>query len=185
MNRTIPMRASMFTAAVFAAIGSCAGAVNWTCPANYEVKAGLNADFPHKGMKRAFLVYPPADLSKPAPVWVPLTGSVESTHDNLTVARSGANSLMADKGFMVIGPVRACANQDPNLKGGPCNGPGKDGWNWNPWFEGRAAARRAIAGKTTRDRTPVFSRPWSSVSAQNTSWTASESISAAFLQAPP
>lgn len=43
---------------------------------------------------------------------------------------------MADQGFMVIGPVRACANQDPNLRGGICNGPGKDGWNWNPWFEG-------------------------------------------------
>jgi hypothetical protein len=110
----------------------------WTCPSNYAVKSGLNTDFPHKGMKRAFFVYPPADLSKAAPVWVPLTGSVESTIDNLTVARSGANALMAEKGFMVIGPVRACAKQDPSLRGGLCNGPGKDGWNWNPWFEGRS-----------------------------------------------
>ena len=59
--------------------------------------------------------------------------------DNLTVPRSGATSLMAKQGFLVIGPVRACANQDPNLKAGVCNGPGHDGWNWNPWREGRAA----------------------------------------------
>ncbi|HET9159325.1 MAG TPA: hypothetical protein VFN88_01820, partial [Caulobacteraceae bacterium] len=37
-----------------------------------------------------------------------------------------------------IGPVRACANQDPALKAGACNGVGHDGWNWNPWTEGRA-----------------------------------------------
>ncbi len=143
MTGTTLLRAWIPAATLFAAINLYAAAdgnmpVSWTCPANYEVKAGLNTDFPHKGLKRAFLVYPPAEQSKPAPVWVPLTGTMESTNDNLTVARSGANALMADKGFMVIGPVRACADQDPKVKSGPCNGPGKDGWNWNPWFEGRA-----------------------------------------------
>jgi len=111
----------------------------WTCPDGYQVKPGLNRDFPFEGEKRAFVVYPPTNASGPTPVWVPLTGSVESTNANLTVARSGANSLMAEKGFMVIGPVRACADQDVNLGGGACNGPGHDGWNWNPWREGRAA----------------------------------------------
>jgi poly(3-hydroxybutyrate) depolymerase len=71
-------------------------------------------------------------------VWVPLTGSVESTDDNLYVERSGANAKLADHGFMVIGPVRNCANQDPDLRAGACNGPGHDGWSWNPWREGRA-----------------------------------------------
>lgn len=116
-----------------------AAALKGDCPGSYVVKPGLNTDFPHKGMKRAFVVYPPQGLKGPAPVFAPLTGSVESTMDNLTVARSGATSLMAGQGFLVIGPVRECAKQDANLKGGICNGRGSGGWNWNPWFEGRAA----------------------------------------------
>ncbi len=87
---------------------------------------------------RAFVVIPPTQQNKPAPVWVPLTGTVESTNDNLHVDRSGANALMADQGFMVIGPVRECAHQDPDLRAGACNGPGIGGWNWRPWTEGRA-----------------------------------------------
>jgi len=113
-------------------------ALSGTCPAGYQVKAGLNVDFPSDGKMRAFVVVPPADLSKPVPVWVALTGTVESTNDNLHVGRSGANALLADKGFMVIGPVRECANQDPDLRAGVCNGPGIEGWNWRPWNEGRA-----------------------------------------------
>jgi poly(3-hydroxybutyrate) depolymerase len=122
--------------------------VAWECPSEYEVKEGLNTDFPHNGLKRAFVVYPARNAVGPAPVWVSLTGSVESTNDNLTVPRSGANSLLADKGYMVIGPVRACANQDPNVRGQGCNGPGSNGWNWNPWFEGRAAAASGDRWKT-------------------------------------
>jgi poly(3-hydroxybutyrate) depolymerase len=114
-------------------------ALEGSCPGNYRVKPGLNVDFPIDGAKRAFVVVPPAARTRPAPVWVPLTGTVESTNDNLHVARSGANALMAEQGFMVIGPVRECANQDPDLRAGPCNGPGINGWNWRPWTEGRAA----------------------------------------------
>jgi len=120
----------------------------WECPAGYQVKAGLNTDFPHQGLERAFIVYPPENVSGAAPVWVPMTGSVESTSDNLTVARSGANSLLASKGYMVIGPVRACANQDPDVRGQNCNGPGSNGWNWNPWFEGRASDSTGDRWKT-------------------------------------
>jgi poly(3-hydroxybutyrate) depolymerase len=114
-------------------------ALDGDCPGDYQVKPGLNVDFPIEGTMRAFVVVPPVNQPKPAPVWVPLTGTVESTNDNLHVARSGANALMANKGFMVIGPVRECANQDPDLRAGPCNGPGVGGWNWRPWTEGRAA----------------------------------------------
>jgi len=109
------------------------------CPDHYQVKPGLNVDFPIDGIKRAFIVVPPVNVGKPSPVWVSLTGTVESTNDNLHVARSGANALMAEKGFLVLGPVRECANQDPDLRAGACNGPGIDGWNWRPWTEGRAA----------------------------------------------
>ena len=44
---------------------------------------------------------------------VTLTGSVESTEDNLHVERSGANPKLADDSFMVIGPIRECADQIP------------------------------------------------------------------------
>ena len=113
-------------------------ATRYVCPDGYQVKAGLNVDFPHKGEKRAFVVVPPSDLSRAAPVWVPLTGTVESTNANLKVPRSGANAKLAAAGFMVVGPVRECSKQDPNGSGPACNGPGKDGWNWMPWREGRA-----------------------------------------------
>lgn len=120
-------------------LSSAAAAAAWECPDGYQVKAGLNTGFPHAGMRRAFWVHPPETGSGPAPVWVPLTGTVESTVDNLTVARSGANALMARQGFMVIGPVRQCAEADAAYRGQACNGPGKGGWNWTPWNDGRAA----------------------------------------------
>ena len=116
-----------------------ADAETWDCPAGYQVHAGLNTDFPSDGTKRAFIVVPPKRVAGLAPVWVPLTGSVESTNDNLYVERSGANAKLADHGFMVIGPVRECAVQDPAVAAGTCNGPGHRGWTWNPWHEGRAA----------------------------------------------
>lgn len=109
------------------------------CPAGYRVRPGLNTSFPSDGKMRAFVVLPPNDVSKPLPVWVPLTGTVESTNQNLHAPRSGANGLMAEKGFMVLGPVRECADQDPDRSGEVCNGLGHDGWQWRPWAEGRAA----------------------------------------------
>ena len=131
--------AGLAPAAVTAAAPATATPLKGECPDGYQVKEGLNVDFPHKGEMRAFVVNPPVGARGPAPVWVPLTGTVESTNANLTVARSGANALMAQKGFMVIGPVRNCSKQDPADSSQACNGPGKDGWNWMPWREGRAA----------------------------------------------
>ncbi|HWX81421.1 MAG TPA: prolyl oligopeptidase family serine peptidase [Steroidobacteraceae bacterium] len=139
--RSLPMLVAAvmaMPAGSMAAAAPAKDALRGTCPAGYQVKAGLNVDFPSDGKMRAFVVKPPANLSRPVPVWVSLTGSVESTNDNLHVARSGANAQLADNGFMVIGPVRDCANQDADLRAGVCNGPGIDGWNWRPWTEGRA-----------------------------------------------
>jgi len=129
-----------------------AAATRYECPDGYQVKEGLNVDFPHKGEKRAFVVVPPKDLKRPAPVWVPLTGTVESTNANLNVPRSGANAKLAEAGFMVVGPVRHCSNQDPNASGPACNGPGRDGWNWMPWREGRAGS--AAGDKWKADEGP-------------------------------
>ena len=129
---------SLIVAVFGLALAGVASAETWGCPDGYRVHAGLNTDFPSDGAKRAFIVVPPKNTDGPAPVWVPLTGSVESTDDNLHVQRSGANAELAEHGFMVIGPIRECANQDPDVRGGTCNGPGHDGWTWNPWHEGRA-----------------------------------------------
>jgi hypothetical protein len=120
-----------------AAAAPAFAATTYACPDSYQVKPGLNIDFPHKGEKRAFVLVLPKDLSQPLPVWVPLTGTVESTNANLNVPRSGANARLADAGFLVIGPVRKCSEQDPDGSGPVCNGPGSDGWNWKPWREGR------------------------------------------------
>ena len=111
----------------------------WECPPGFTVKEGLNTNFPSDGLMRAFVVYPAKSVAGPAPVWVPLTGTVESTNANLSMPRSGANALMAEQGYTVIGPVRQCAGQDPNVGQGACDGPGSNGWNWKPWNEGRAA----------------------------------------------
>lgn len=110
----------------------------WVCPEGFTPKAGLNTGFMADGKARAFVIVPPKAGHGPAPVWVPMVGTVEATNWNLNVARSGNNAKLADAGFMVIGPVRDCAGQDPNLAAGACNGMGHDGWSWNPWSEGRA-----------------------------------------------
>ena len=115
-----------------------AGLAQWSCPEGFEPREGLNTNFPHEGLMRAFVLAPAKGVKGPAPAWVPLTGTVESTHANLTVARSGANALMAEQGFTVIGPVRQCAGKDPTVGRGPCDGPGANGWNWKPWNDGRA-----------------------------------------------
>jgi hypothetical protein len=63
---------------------------------------------------------------------------------------------MAQKGYMVIGPVRACANQDPALGAGACNGPGSGGWNWNPWREGRNGGPAGEPWKTDEGPDSTF-----------------------------
>jgi poly(3-hydroxybutyrate) depolymerase len=140
----------------------------WECPEHYQVHEGLNTGFPHKGTNRSFWVYPPANGTNPAPVWMPLTGTVESTNDNLTAPRSGANALMARQGFMVIGPVRQCADGDPAYAGPHCNGPGVDGWNWRPWSEGRAA--NASGEKWMHDAGPDASFFQAAIKCVGTKW---------------
>jgi hypothetical protein len=119
------------------------------CPENYKLEVGFNRDFPSAGMMRAFYVIPPPDTTKPMPVWVPLTGTEESTQQNLEVQRSGNNKAVAEGGYMVLGPVRICANQDPMLaNGGRCSGAGPEPYMYIPWRDG--ASQR----QTTND--PVY-----------------------------
>jgi len=44
--------------------------------------------------------------------------------------------------------VRQCAEQDPNVGRGQCDGPGSNGWNWKPWNDGRAANAEGEKWKT-------------------------------------
>src|SRR5690606_3788426 len=110
--------------------------MSWACPDGYEVKEGLNTGFPQEGMMRAFIVVPAKGVAGAAPAWVPLSGTVESANANLHVDRSGANAKLADHGFTVIGPIRQCAEQDPDIGFAECDGPGSNGWNWKPWNDG-------------------------------------------------
>ena len=56
-----------FGALVGPAAAAVAHAVAWQCPDGYQVHEGLNVDFPHKGLKRSFWVYPPRENASPAP----------------------------------------------------------------------------------------------------------------------
>jgi len=128
--------------------GAGGSAAFWSCPDGYQVKEGLNTGFPSRGMMRAFIVVPPKGTSGPAPVWVPTSGTVESANANLFTERSGNNAKLAEHGFMVIGPVRQCASQNPDIGFRECDGPGSDGWNWKPWNDGRAASPEGEKWKT-------------------------------------
>jgi poly(3-hydroxybutyrate) depolymerase len=108
------------------------------CPGDYKVMPGLNRDFPSAGLMRAFYVVPPSDTTTPMPVWVPLTGTQESTQQNMEVLRSGNNQAVAEYGYMVLGPVRICANQDPMVTSANCSGNGPPPYMYIPWRDGAA-----------------------------------------------
>jgi outer membrane protein assembly factor BamB len=127
------------------------GSMEGSCPAGFTPRAGVNQGFIHNGVARGFVLNVPTNVSTPRPMFVSLTGSVESTNENLG-PRGGAGALTND-GFLVIGPVRRCAGQDPNgggtnVNGGTCNQGGTGGWNWNPWNEGRAFGAAGEQWKT-------------------------------------
>ena len=134
----IRLTLAVLCAVLFVGGGPAFAGSEWRCPDGFTPREGLNTDFASDGALRAFVVIPPAESRRPIPTWVPLTGTVEATNDNLHVLRSGQNAALANSGFMVIAPVRRCAEQDPDYRGDACNGPGHDGWNWTPWNDGRA-----------------------------------------------
>jgi hypothetical protein len=109
------------------------------CPNNYDPVPGVNNGFPTPTGDRSFSLDLPTSTATPRPVWVPLTGSVESTNENLD--SRGGNRAMVDEGYIVIGPVRRCAGTvdggSTSMGGGTCNTTGVGGWTWNPWNEGR------------------------------------------------
>jgi poly(3-hydroxybutyrate) depolymerase len=139
---------SLLIAFAFDPSASASPSGDWNCPPGFTPQAGLNVNFPSDGAQRAFVVVEPKGQTGPAPVWVPMTGTVEATNWNLHVLRSGNNANLAEAGFMVIAPIRECAGQDPDLAAGPCNGPGRNGWSWTPWHDGRAPSAAGDPYKT-------------------------------------
>lgn len=122
-----------------------------SCPSGFTARAGVNQGFMHNGVARGFVLNVPSNVSTPRPVFVSLTGSVESTNENL--GSRGGTGALTNNGFLVIGPVRRCAGQDPNgggtsVNGGTCNQAGTGGWTWNPWNEGRVFGTAGDPWKT-------------------------------------
>jgi hypothetical protein len=110
------------------------------CPEGFMPKEGENTGFPDPSGMRQFVVVPPSapspgGMDAPYPLFISLTGTVESTNQNLT--NRGNTSKLAEKGWIVVGPVRQCSSNADDASSA-CNGTGSDGWNWRPWNEGAA-----------------------------------------------
>jgi hypothetical protein len=111
------------------------------CPEGFMPKEGENTGFPDPSGMRQFVVVPPSapspgGMDAPYPLFISLTGTVESTNQNLT--NRGNTSKLAEKGWIVVGPVRQCSSNADDASSA-CNGTGSDGWQWRPWNEGAAA----------------------------------------------
>lgn len=108
-------------------------ALEGECPAGFEPKEGDNVNFADPSGMRQFVVKVPSANEAPAPLFVSLTGTVESTNANL--GARGNTQALTEKGWVVLGPVRRCSTS-PDDSGSACNGVGMDGWQWAPWNEG-------------------------------------------------
>jgi outer membrane protein assembly factor BamB len=108
----------------------------WTasCPAGFSPAPGLNTGFPTDAGARDFHVLPATTGTGPRPVFVALTGTVESEEQFL--ANSRIDELPA-QGWTVIAPVRNCVTQGHSCSATPP--PSMDGRTWEPWFDGAPA----------------------------------------------
>jgi poly(3-hydroxybutyrate) depolymerase len=98
------------------------------CPSGFVPKAGMNTDFPSGGKMRNFLLSMPASGAAPHPMFVALTGTLQDEAG--FAAQSGLGQLTAS-GWIVVSPVRSCAQENRN-----CNQMGMDGRTWEPWYDG-------------------------------------------------
>lgn len=110
-----------------------AAATGWepSCPAGFVPQAGLNTGFMSDSKGRQFHLLLPADTSSPRPLFVALTGTVQSETDFLKQSRL---DQLTKTGWIVMAPVRSCSQEQRN-----CNGSGSegsmDGRPWEPWFD--------------------------------------------------
>lgn len=135
-------------------------ALEGSCPAGFAPEPGFNEGFPSDGVDRQFHVLLPDDVSTPRPLFVSLTGTVQS---ELGFAdQSGLDRLPAD-GWIVVAPVRTCSQNETN-----CAQIGSDGRIWEPWYDGTIEGASDDEGPDVRfveavvrcvaDRWPVEAR---------------------------
>ena len=98
-----------------------------SCPAGFEPQAGENRGFPSDGVERWFHVLLPDDVATPRPLFVSLTGTVQS---ELGFAAQSRLDQLPDDGWIVAAPVRTCSQNGTN-----CAQIGTDGRLWEPWFD--------------------------------------------------
>ncbi len=108
--------------------GSGATALQGACPVGFTPRSGENVGFPSDGVDREFHVMLPDDLEEPRPLFVSLTGTVQS---ELGFAAQSELDLLPEEGWIVAVPVRTCSQN-----GTPCAGIGTDGRIWEPWWDG-------------------------------------------------
>lgn len=118
-----------------------------SCPDGFTPKSGANTGFMSDAIGRDFAVYLPGNTSAPSPVFLALTGTVQTEPQFLM--QSGLGDL-TNMGFIVLVPSRLCST-----RGTSCNGWGdnlsKDGRLWEPWFDASNEDRfRQDAGPDVR-----------------------------------
>lgn len=119
-----------------------APALEGSCPTNFAPVAGFNDGFPSGGNDRQFHVLLPEDTTSPRPLFVSLTGTVQSELG--FAAQSELDQLPAD-GWIVAAPVRTCSQNQTN-----CAQIGSDGRIWEPWFDGTIAGPSDDEGPDVR-----------------------------------
>ncbi len=113
-----------------------------SCPDGFAVTEGFNDGFPADGKNRQFHILLPDDTSDPRPLFVSLTGTVQSELD--FAAQSGLDQLPND-GWIVAAPVRTCSQNQTN-----CAQIGSDGRVWEPWYDGTIAGATDDEGPDVR-----------------------------------
>ncbi len=98
------------------------------CPTGFSPAVGQNDGFPSGGVGRRFHALAPEAPSEGVPVFVSLTGTVQS---ELDFARQAALDQLPAAGWLVLAPVRTCSQNGTN-----CAQLGSDGRIWEPWFDG-------------------------------------------------
>jgi Esterase PHB depolymerase len=106
------------------------GALMGVCPDGFAPKPGMNTDFPMGAGGRTFNAFAPSASDGPSPVFVSVTGTVQ---EETAFAMQAGLSELPSSGWLVLSPVRSCAQEGRN-----CSTTGMDGRVWEPWYDGTA-----------------------------------------------
>lgn len=108
--------------------GSAGEPLAGSCPAGFAPAPGANPGFPSDGVERSFHLFLPDDVDGPRPLFVSLTGTVQS---ELGFAQQSGLDQLPASGWILAAPVRTCSQRATN-----CAQVGSDGRIWEPWYDG-------------------------------------------------